>query len=89
MMYIPRGVEAAYLVARDILDDGVPNDPGHGLFTISVSFVCLSAALVSARFYTRVFINKHVGSDDWVILVALLLAIGLSICYCGGDYLYG
>jgi hypothetical protein len=39
---------------------------------ISVALPVLSALAVSLRLYTRLFILKLTGPDDWLILVALV-----------------
>ncbi|GAB1312081.1 hypothetical protein MFIFM68171_02291 [Madurella fahalii] len=49
------------------------------IIAISVAFPTLSSLVVSLRLYTRLRILGVTGSDDWVIVAALLLAIGASI----------
>ncbi|KAK4243168.1 hypothetical protein C7999DRAFT_44958 [Corynascus novoguineensis] len=46
---------------------------------ISVSLPTLSTLAVSLRLYTRRFILGWIGPDDWLIVIALVLAISTSV----------
>ncbi|KAF7586683.1 hypothetical protein BBP40_008489 [Aspergillus hancockii] len=48
---------------------GVPR--GRHALTISIVFTCLSTLFSALRIFTRVFIVKQMGADDWTILVSL------------------
>lgn len=50
----------------DLLDDG------EGLLGVSIALSVLQIVLVAARFYTRRLQREHFGSDDWVMLIALV-----------------
>ena len=39
---------------------------------IVVAFPILSVISVALRFYTRRFLTKHIGADDWLVLGALV-----------------
>ncbi|KAK3933873.1 hypothetical protein QBC46DRAFT_462889 [Diplogelasinospora grovesii] len=56
--------------------DGQTKRPA--IIAISVVFPAVAALVVALRLYTRLCILKLSGLDDWVILVALVLAIGAS-----------
>jgi len=46
---------------------------------LTIGFPTLSAIAVSLRLYTRLFVVKRTGLDDWFILGAFLLAVTSSI----------
>ncbi|PLB55470.1 putative integral membrane protein [Aspergillus steynii IBT 23096] len=48
---------------------GVPR--GRQALTTSAVFTCLATLLVVIRIYTRAFLVKQMGADDWTILVSL------------------
>ncbi|KAK4163955.1 hypothetical protein QBC43DRAFT_211601 [Cladorrhinum sp. PSN259] len=60
-----------------------PVDPAESkqpaIIAISVTLPALSALAIALRLYTRLFIVKLTGPDDWLIVVALFLAIDTSI----------
>ena len=58
------------LSARDAIDAGVPNPLGPSLANLSIVFACLSSTFVAARIMTRIYINKLMGIDDYLIIVA-------------------
>ncbi|KAK6595918.1 integral membrane protein [Botrytis cinerea] len=59
------------LIARDAIDDGIPNPRGRNLANLAIAFACLSFFFVGARLGTRVFLQK-LEIDDWFIVPALL-----------------
>jgi hypothetical protein len=60
----------AQLVARDGVDSHLANPRGQHLANLSIIFACLSFTFVSFRLWTRYFINKSVGIDDYLIIPA-------------------
>jgi hypothetical protein len=55
-------------------------DRGGDIVAAAVLLFLLAAAAVALRFYTRLNIVRVLGAEDWTILVALVLAMGASIC---------
>jgi hypothetical protein len=53
-----------------------PVDPAESkqpaIIAISVTLPALSALAVALRLYTRLFILKLTGPDDWLIVIALV-----------------
>lgn len=49
---------------------GVPR--GRQALTTSAVFTCLATLFVAIRIYTRAFLVKQMGADDWTILVSLV-----------------
>lgn len=39
----------------------------------------ISCAVVSLRFYCRMLVVRFTGTDDWLMLAALIITIGMSI----------
>ena len=64
------------IFSRDAITEGLPNPEGDRLANLSIVFCCLSAFFVTSRMLTRVFINKLVGADDYLIVVAMVRSIG-------------
>src|SRR3954452_18313041 len=58
------------LLVRDAIDDGVANPRGQSLAVMSIVFACLSVTFLSARLFTRYFIHKSFGPDDYLIIAA-------------------
>ncbi|EXJ69959.1 uncharacterized protein A1O5_07032 [Cladophialophora psammophila CBS 110553] len=73
----------AILFKRDAVDDGVPNPRGDTVVTVNIALVVVAALLVIARFWTRIAINHMLGSDDWCVFVALLIAITMTGLFYG------
>jgi len=48
---------------------------GGTLVSITATFFAIAAAVVIARCYTRIFVVKSVGRDDWTMLAAMVLVI--------------
>jgi hypothetical protein len=57
---------------RDAVDDEVANPRGDRMVNVNVAMVVLATAMVIARFWTRMTINKILGRDDWCILASLV-----------------
>ncbi|TGO08978.1 hypothetical protein BTUL_0184g00250 [Botrytis tulipae] len=68
------------LIARDAIDDGLPNPRGKNLANLAIAFACLSFFFVSARLGTRVFMQK-LEIDDWFIVPALLMALAMAVTF--------
>lgn len=45
---------------------------GRSSLAVSIVFTCLATVLVLIRVYTRAFMVKQMGSDDYTILIALV-----------------
>lgn len=45
---------------------------GERVLIVSAVFTCLATIFSAIRIYTRSFIVKQMGADDWTILVALV-----------------
>lgn len=53
--------------------DALPNDNGGKVVIAIVCLVCpLATIAVGLRFYTRYYLLKHLGTDDFLVLVALV-----------------
>jgi hypothetical protein len=53
---------------------GVPR--GRHALSVNIVFTCLATCITAARIYTRLFIVKQMGVDDWTIIVSLVSTIG-------------
>lgn len=60
------------LLSRDAIDEGLPNHHGKSLAALAIAFACLSFVFVSMRLFTRYFINKMAGVDDYLMIVSLV-----------------
>ena len=58
------------LFVRDGVDSHISNPRGMRLANLSIVFACLSFIFVSCRLWTRYFVNKFVGIDDYLIIPA-------------------
>lgn len=47
-------------------------DKAKDALILSITFTSLAVFFVSARLYTRGFLVKKIGSDDWTCLVSLV-----------------
>jgi fucose permease len=59
-------------------------DRGPATSAVTIIFIVLATVFVAARFYTRTFIVRSIKQDDWWILGAWLLAVGVSASICAG-----
>lgn len=59
-------------------------DRSGQVLAVNVSFFCLTWIFMLLRVYTRAFLIKSFGSDDWSMVGALLLFTGYLICQLGG-----
>lgn len=46
--------------------------PAVPALAVTLTFCCVSAMIVSARLYTRIFLVRNPGLDDWFMLAALV-----------------
>ncbi|CAG8978135.1 hypothetical protein HYALB_00013018 [Hymenoscyphus albidus] len=46
------------------------------IMAVDVGLVSLASVIVLLRFYTRVFISRYFGQDDWWMLLSWILALG-------------
>lgn len=60
----------ADLFVRDAVDAHVDNPRGQHLATLSIVFATLSFVSVASRLWTRYYINKCIGTDDYLIVPA-------------------
>lgn len=52
---------------------------GEGVLAASGVFTCLATILTAVRVYTRAYIVKRTGLDDWIILVSLVGLAGVEV----------
>ena len=67
------------------LDDSAQNPRGVRLAHVSLALLAISFCFVAARWYTRFFITRVIGSDDWVISVAFVSCRILGMHQFGTD----
>ncbi|EGC43439.1 integral membrane protein [Histoplasma capsulatum var. duboisii H88] len=58
-------------------------DKAKDALILSITFTSLAVFFVSARLYTRGFLVKKIGSDDWTCLVSLILSLGFMRLFIG------
>ncbi|KAL4909009.1 hypothetical protein BDW74DRAFT_76273 [Aspergillus multicolor] len=67
---------------------GVPR--GRHALATSAIFTCLATALAAVRIYTRAFMVKQMGSDDWTIIISLVFSWAFFAIFVGETaYLMG
>lgn len=54
------------------------------MLAINIAFFSLVWIIMGLRTYTRAYLIKSFGRDDWCMLIALLLFTGYLICQLGG-----
>ncbi|PVH93865.1 hypothetical protein DM02DRAFT_540645 [Periconia macrospinosa] len=59
-----------------------PETRGSLVLGVNVTFSTLVVLFITVRFYSRVFMVKALGVDDWVMLVAAIASIATSIMMC-------
>jgi hypothetical protein len=59
-------------------DDGSP-DRGPAVFAVTTATLALATLFVAARMVSRVAIVRRTGWDDYMMVLAWLLAAGLSL----------
>lgn len=66
-----------------------PQIRDSALFVVNAIFITLTIMAVAARVYARIWISQWFGIDDAFILLALLTAIGMTICVLLANISYG
>ncbi len=61
-----------------IAPEGLPNR-GPAVFTVTTATLVLASVFIAARLYCRISIVRRLSWDDYFIILAWLLAFGLSI----------
>lgn len=56
-------------------------DNSHEILSITSVFCALAAVVVMLRFYVRAWMLRFVGSDDCVMLLAMVLSIVVLVCF--------
>ncbi|EPS37968.1 hypothetical protein H072_8297 [Dactylellina haptotyla CBS 200.50] len=59
-----------------------PSNRGHYLIAVEVALFSLTAIIVSGRIYTRRWLIRSFGVDDWLILAAAILCLALTVSTC-------
>ncbi|KAF3905036.1 hypothetical protein AA313_de0205336 [Arthrobotrys entomopaga] len=59
-----------------------PENRGHYLIAVEVSLFSLAALIVTGRIYTRRWLIRSFGWDDWLIIAAVLLCFALTVSTC-------
>ena len=69
-----------------------PRYLGPTLLGVAFSLLAVSTIFVALRFYCRQFIVRKIGTDDWIILVALVSfrkpPFNFSIILFEADYMW-
>ena len=63
-------VSFTQLFVRDGVDAHIANPRGQHLANLSIVFACLSFIFVACRLWNRYFVDKSVGTDDYLIVPA-------------------
>ncbi|KAK4540883.1 hypothetical protein LTR36_008825 [Oleoguttula mirabilis] len=58
-----------------------PNPHGDGLATVSVIVCVIAGVLVLCRMLTRVYMVSSVGWDDYTLVISMLFAVGMTVCF--------
>jgi hypothetical protein len=65
-----------------------PETRGDGLCIVSLSLAELGIVVVGSRLYSRWFITKAIGLDDFTVVIALAFSIALSTMIIIGNKVY-
>ncbi|KAF2101222.1 hypothetical protein NA57DRAFT_33665, partial [Rhizodiscina lignyota] len=66
-----------------------PSTRGTSLIIVNGVFIGITLVAVGLRVYARVFVSHWFGVDDWCIVFALLLAIGMTVSVLLANINYG
>ncbi|ORY11708.1 hypothetical protein BCR34DRAFT_513451 [Clohesyomyces aquaticus] len=66
-----------------------PETRGKGVLIVACIFGPLSTALLLARLWARIRIQRNTGLDDWLMVLALLPIIGVTVVVCLASEVYG
>lgn len=58
-----------------------PNPHGEALATIGIVMCVIAGVLVSCRTSTRIFMANSIGWDDYTLVLSMLLAVGMTVCF--------
>lgn len=72
----------------------IPNykDPitfGNAALIVNIIFMSLSVPVVALRIWTRAYMRRWLGWDDFWCVVGLIFAVGFSVATILADYVYG
>ncbi|KAF3911295.1 hypothetical protein ABW21_db0201130 [Orbilia brochopaga] len=59
-----------------------PANRGRSLIVVEIALFSLTAIIVAGRIYTRTFIIRSFGLDDWFIIPSTIFCLGLTISTC-------
>lgn len=62
---------------------------GRQALAVSIVFTTLATFITAARIYTRAFLVKQMGADDYVILVSLAFSWIFFGLLVGGEFQFG
>ncbi|TDZ22500.1 hypothetical protein Cob_v004690 [Colletotrichum orbiculare MAFF 240422] len=67
-----------------VTNDAVIRNESNGPLVsgIAVGFVTASAIVLAFRLYTRLFLLKTAGKDDWSVLLAMVFAVIVTVATC-------
>ena len=63
-------------------------DRGPATSAVTLVMIIIATVFVAARFFTRIYLLKSVKQDDWWLLAAWVMAVGVSASICVGVH-YG
>lgn len=63
------------------------SDPARSglVIALSATFAAISTVVFGLRLYTRFFLLRTAGPDDWTIVVAQVMAVACSVATCLGE----
>jgi hypothetical protein len=56
------------------------NPRGEQAVNVSSAFTGIALVIVALRIYTRFFIVRYAGVEDYMIIAAMACSLGLTIC---------
>ena len=65
------------------------NQVGYATLVVSIFFIVLSIAAVGLRVGTRRMLGNHLGLDDWLVIVSVIVFMGFCGDILTGVYTYG
>ena len=70
-------------IISPMASDGLPHDSlGPHLSVSTITLSALAVTIVAGRMYGRMYLLRIVGSDDYCIVIAVLMALWLTISLC-------
>ena len=58
-----------------------PNPHGYGLARVAIIMCIVAGVLVICRLLTRIFMINAVGWDDYMLVISMILAVGMAVCF--------